>query len=100
MKKGKVKTDEELAQGTQEESQELAEATTETPEEVETTANTEETEEALELDWKAAGRKLKSVVDDIMSIDNYFRKPQIELLRTRYNGKERTEELYNAIMKL
>lgn len=53
-----------------------------------------------ELDWIEAGNKLKSVVTNIKSIDNYFRQDIINAIRERFNNRERTEELYNEIMNL
>jgi hypothetical protein len=52
------------------------------------------------LDWKSASIKLKHNVDTISSIDNFFRKPLVLSLRERFNNRERTQELYDAIMKL
>lgn len=55
---------------------------------------------AQDLDWKAAAKKLKDCVTNIHSIDWYLKKDAITDLRERYNGKERTAELHEAIMAL
>jgi CRISPR/Cas system CMR subunit Cmr4 (Cas7 group RAMP superfamily) len=76
-------------------------------EEIEFTEPEEKTEEAIrseeevfgELDWKEAARHLKLAVED-QSIDRYSFKEYIERLRVRYNDKERTKELYDAIMAI
>lgn len=62
----------------------------------------EEAEEAEEVgaDWKEVASKLKEVVAKLDSIDYYFQKDEILMIRQRFNDKERSEELYNKIMSL
>lgn len=51
--------------------------------------------------WRKAARKLKELKERLTdSIDDYFLKSEMEALRVRYNDKERTPELFNAIMSL
>jgi hypothetical protein len=53
------------------------------------------------LDWKPAAKKLKKATEEITdSLDDYFKKVEINALRTRYNNKERSKSLYDAIMAL
>ena len=53
----------------------------------------------FQADWKLAANKLKIAVADL-SIDRYFQREYIQTLRQRFNDKERTQELYEAIMRL
>jgi hypothetical protein len=55
-----------------------------------------------ELDWKIAAKHLKKIISSCRdsSIDTYFQRREINTLRDRYNKKERTRDLYNAIMTL
>lgn len=57
-------------------------------------------EEEFEADWKEVASKLKEVVAKLDSIDYYFQKDEILMIRQRFNDKERSEELYNKIMSL
>lgn len=67
----------------------------------ETLDDSEGYEEEQELDWKTARAVLKKADNACgWSIDEFGRRKQINALKKRYNDKERSAELYKAIMAL
>jgi hypothetical protein len=59
-----------------------------------------EQEESVNYDWKSARGVLKKLAGDMDdSIDWYFKKRAVNILRERFNAKERSAELFAAIMR-